>query len=71
MPLQSNFAFTIEEHDPQGRWPFVVHAGANNISVARAAYFEMLKHLPERRVLLRNGARVILSSDRKQDTPPT
>jgi hypothetical protein len=64
MPLQSPFTFTVEEHDPQGRWPFVVHAGANNISVARAAYFEAVKHLPEGRVLLRSGARVILNSDK-------
>jgi hypothetical protein len=63
MPLQSNFSFTVEEHDPQGRWHFVIHAGANNISVARAAYFEILKHLPDRLVLLRQGARVILQSD--------
>jgi hypothetical protein len=31
MPLQSPFNFTVEEHDPAERQPFVIHAGANNV----------------------------------------
>jgi hypothetical protein len=34
MPLQSPFNFTVEEHDPAERQPFIVHAGANDVGVA-------------------------------------
>ena len=68
MGLQSNFNFTIEEHDPQGRWPFEVHAGANNITVARAAYREMSRQSPERLIILRQGMRVVLRNDQDEET---
>jgi hypothetical protein len=66
MPLQSPFNFTVEEHDPAERQPFVIHAGANNVGVARAAFVQVVKLLPGRRVLLRNGARVL----EQNDSPP-
>jgi hypothetical protein len=52
MPLQSPFNFTVEEHDPAEREPFIVHAGTNDIGVARAAFAEVVKQLPGRHVLL-------------------
>jgi hypothetical protein len=57
--LPSPLNFTVEEHDPAEREPFIVHAGANAVSVARAAFAEVAKQLPGRHVVLRNGARVL------------
>jgi hypothetical protein len=62
MPLQSPFNYTVEEHDPAEREPFIIHAGANDVGVARAAFAEVVKQLPGRQVLLRNGARVLAHS---------
>jgi hypothetical protein len=71
MPLQSHFNFTVEEHDPAGCQPFIVHAGANDVGVARAAFTELAKQLPGRQLLLRNGARVLEQAAREMSTLST
>jgi hypothetical protein len=67
MPLQSPFNYTVEEHDPAEREPFIVHAGANDVGVARVAFAEVVRQLPGRQVLLRNGARVLEQSQGDAD----
>jgi len=44
------FNFTIEEWSPEGRRD-AVHAGANNITVARIAYEEHKRQTPHRLII--------------------
>jgi hypothetical protein len=57
------FEFTVEEHDKAQRAPFVVHAGANNVGVAWAAYEALRERMPDRLIMLRQASRVIERSD--------
>ena len=59
---QHEFNFTIEEWSRNGSR---VHAGANNITVARAAYEEQKRQTPDRLIKLKQGARIIERSDER------
>ena len=64
---QHAFEYTVEEHDPHGRVPFVVRAGANNVGAAQAAYQALRKRMPERLLMLRHSARILERSDEPPD----
>jgi hypothetical protein len=57
------FQFTVEEHDRANRAPFIVHAGANNVGVAWAAYEALRERMPDRLLMLRQASRAIERSD--------
>ena len=58
-----DFNFTVEEFDRER--PISVHAGANNISVAQAAYEAVKRELPQRVVALCQRARILQRSDQE------
>ena len=64
---QHAFEYTVEEHDAQGRGPFIVHAGANNVGVAQAAYEALCQRMPERLLMLRHSARILERSDQRRE----
>jgi hypothetical protein len=62
---KQDFNFTVEEM-LDGR-PIAIHAGADNITVARLAYEAVKRELPRERVVtLCQRARVIKRSDQEQ-----
>ena len=64
---QHAFEYTVEEHDPHARASFIVHAGANNVGVAQAAYEALRKRMPGCLLMLRHSARILERSDERRE----